>query len=810
MGRAQELQAIESLLNGARLLTLLGTGGSGKTRLALAAAQAAGPRFPGGRWWVELATVAEPDQVAPAVAAALGVAQSPGEQTTVSLSRQLREQQALLVLDNCEQVIEGCAALVDVLLRSCPGIRVLATSREVIGLPGETVFGVPGLRLSAEAGGAPRDSPADAPSEVFGNDAVGLFTERARAARPGFKAGPAEVAAIAGLCRQLDGLPLAIELAAARVSVLSVAEIAGRLAPDAERIEQHATLLRHPSRTAPQRHRTLDATLDWSHRLLTADEQIVFRRLSVFRGSFDLPAAEAVMVGGVIEGRQVVDLTAGLVSKSLLLVSERGAGYRYQMLETIREYGTRKLAASGEQQQVHAAHADFYLRLVADARAGLDGPGQAHWLERLEAERDNLQAVLARSVVQRPADAAMLAGMLWPFWYRRGYYDEARSWLEQVMSAATAHPVPGETLAEALAGAGALAFLQCDYPLAIERLSKARGIYEEVGDQVGLAATLQRLGSVAREQGRYADARSLHEESLALSAEMGDDAAVASSQLYLGFAAWLSGDGARAVPLCRQALAAFEAGGRRHEVASAMMNLGVALRMTGAREESGQHLRASLESARQLGYQEDIAWAAHELAISCAGDDLAGAAALLHESLDIQLRLGDRWRLASVVESVAELLAVAGDTAATAAALLGGSHALRQSIGAPVPPAERPGLQACLRRLRESLEPPAFRRAWERGQAMSVADLAETAAAAAATLAGSQPRPASGELHRLGLTDREVAVLRLVGQGLTNRQIGLELAISPGTAGVHVSNLLRKLGVTSRVQAATAAQRLGI
>jgi predicted ATPase/DNA-binding CsgD family transcriptional regulator len=797
VGRAEELRAVESLLSRTRLVTLTGTGGSGKTRLALAAAQAAGQQFPGGRWWVELASVLEPDQVPAAVAAALGVSQSPGEQAAVTLCRQLRERQALLVLDNCEQVVEGCAALADVLLRSCPRLQVLATSREVIGLAGETVFGVHGLPLPA--------GTADAP----GNDAVSLFTQRARAALPGFWAGPSDVAAIAGLCRQLDGLPLAIELAAARVSILSVTQIAERLAPAAGRIDRSAPLLRHPSRTAPVRHRTLQATLDWSHRLLTADEQILFRRLAVFRGSFNLPAAEAVAVAGTIGASDLVDLMAGLVSKSLLLVSERGAGYRYQMLETIRQYGVARLAASDEQDQVEDAHASFFLRLAADARAGLDGADQAQWLDRLEAEHDNLIAVLARAVGRRPGDAAKLAGLLWPFWYRRGHYQEARSWLEQVVCAASAQPMAGDTLAEALAGAGALAFLQCDYPAATERLSKARSIYEEIGDQAGLAATVTRLGSVAREQGRYADARRLHEESRALYAHLGDAAGVASSQLYLGFAAWLSGDAVRAAALCRQALAAFEAAGRRHETASARMNLGVALRMTGALAESGRQLQASLDISRELGYQEMIAWALHELAVSNASDDLPGAALMLAESLDIHLRLGDRWRLASVVESIAELLPVPDD-AATAAALLGSGHALRRSMGAPVPPAERPELEACRRRLRDSLGPPAFTQAWVEGEAAPLADLAERAAAAAQSLAARQQGPAARELDQLGLTAREVAVLRLVAQGLTNRQIGHELAISAGTAGVHVSNLLRKLGVTSRVQAATAAHRLGI
>lgn len=364
--------------------------------------------------------------------------------------------------------------------------------------------------------------------------------------------------------------------------------------------------------------------------------------------------------------------------------------------------GGFSLAAAEAVAQAEAAHAAFYLGLAADAQAGLQGSDQARWLQRLGSEHGNMLCALSRTLTGQPAVAARMAGLLWPFWYRRGYYDEARSWLEQVVSVAAALPLGGDVLAGALSGAGVLAFLQCDYPVAIERLTKARGIYEEVGDGPGLATTLQRLGSIAREQGRYGDARRLHGESQALWAELGNEMGVASSVLSLGFTAWLSGDAVRAARLCCQAATAFETAGRRQDTASALLNLGVAERMTGAHEDAGRHLSASLEISRQLGYQEVIAWALHELAELVAGEDLAAAAAMLRESLGIHLQLGDRWRAASVVESIAALMA-GPDDAAAAAVLLGGTDALRRAMGAPVPLAERPALDACLRRLRESL-----------------------------------------------------------------------------------------------------------
>ncbi|GIH39527.1 LuxR family transcriptional regulator [Microbispora corallina] len=799
VGRDDEIERLASLLRATRLLTVTGTGGCGKTRLALALAERRRPDFPDGAWWVDLAASTEHEHVATAVAAALGVAQSPGEEEAATVIRHLRPRTALLVLDNCEQVVAAVAVLIDRLLTSCPGLTVVATSREVIGVSGETVFRLGGLRLP-DGDGA-------------GAEAVELFLQRARTADPWFPATPDHADAVARLCRRLDGLPLAIELAAARVGVLGVAEIADRL-------DRDAAILRHPSRTAPARHQTLQATLDWSHRLLTEPERILFRRLSAFQGTFSLAAAEAVAAGAGIDPGEVVDLLAGLVVKSLVLPVGRGTGYRYRMLETIRQYGERTLALSGEREAVHAAHADFYLGLAEEARTGVEGSDQARWLDLMEAEHDNVRAVLRRDLPSRPHLRAGMTALMWPFWYRRGYYHEARSWLEQAAADADG---PRELRAAVLTGAGVLAFLQCDYPIACERLSKARALYEEAGDLAGLATALQRLGSVAREEGRFADARRLHEESLAIWTELGDGAGVAASLDYLGFAAWLEGDAVRAVDLCRRAVAAFRASGRRQETAAAMINLGAATRLTGETGRAEAILRGSLEIARHLGYQEGIAWALHELALTLAsaepepgafGDVRApepGAAegttvaGMLRESLATHLALGDRWRVASVVESIAEIVTTPV-APRRAAALLGAADALRRTLGAPVPPAERPALTACVETLHAALGARAFADAWRGGETMTLDEMADAAVEAG----GEEPAAGGPEpFDAYGLTGRELAVLRLVSRGMTNREIAGELHISAGTAGVHVSNILRKLGVTSRVQAAAMVRDAG-
>ncbi|MGD0560611.1 MAG: tetratricopeptide repeat protein [Streptosporangiaceae bacterium] len=801
VGRQRELGELDALLRRTRMLTLTGTGGSGKTRLSLALAEVSRGRFRYGAWWVDLSNVTSDEFIAGTVASALDIAQSPGRDTAAGIARHLQTRAALLIFDNCEQVVRGCAGFLQLLLATCPDVSVIATSREVLGVSGEVVFPVAGLRLPA------RDDDTTA-------EAVELFIERARAMTPGFTVAPANREAVVRLCRQLDGLPLAIELAAARAGILGVAEISGRLSTG-------PGILRHPSRGAPDRHQTLRATLDWSYRLLAGHEQILFRRLSCFSGSFTLRAAETVVAGGCIEADAVVGLIATLVDKSLVLAVEQNGDYRYRMLETIRQYSASELAGSGEEPMVYAAHAAYYLRLAERAHTGLEGVEQARWLSRLELEHDNLRAVLRRAMPgdgRRPRaeqdhdvrTAARLAALLWRFWYRRGYYDEARSWLERASTAALGEPVATPVKAATLTGAGVLAFLQCDYAVAAERLTKARALFEEENDRAGLASTLQRLGSIAREEGRYSDARRLHEESMAIWAELGDAAGVAASQDYLGFVAWLAGDMARADELCGRAADAFRAAGLRQETAAAMINQGIAAHFGGDPERGTALLHAGLDISMRLGYQEGIAWALHELSIIVAEDDQGTAADMLTESLETHAALGDRWRVASVVETIAEIVVAPAD-ASLAATLLGGSAALRKALGAPIPPAERPAHDACVRALRESLGQRHFRGAWQRGLTMPLDELVDLALQAIGT-ARNGPDHADTRADRLGeygLTEREREVLQLLSQGLTNREIAKELLISTGTAGVHVSSILRKLGVSSRIQAAGIANGSG-
>jgi predicted ATPase/DNA-binding CsgD family transcriptional regulator len=784
VGRQAELDTLATLIPGARLLTIVGTGGCGKTRLALAVAERCWAEFTGGVRWVGLETLVDPRLLPAVVGTAVGVPESPGEDAVAAVCRHLASHKMLLVLDNCEHVVERCAELAEQLLRCCPSLTIVATSRELIGASGERVFRLAGLDVPS-AGTAEESSGA-----------LALFAERAEAMSPGFRLNSADLRVAAQLCRLLDGLPLALELAAARVASLGLAEIVARLSEGQQ-------VLRHPGRTAPARHQTLDATLDWSHRLLSQEEQALFRRLSVFQGSFSLLAAESVVSGAEVERGNMVELLAALVDKSLVHVAGQGLEHRYRLLNTVQQYARARLGESGELAAVQRAHGEFYLALAEQARAGLEGADQSRWLQRLAMEHDNLGAALARLLLADPEAGGRLAAMLWPYWYRRGSYQEARCWLEQ--ATLVGGQMSEGVRADVLTGAGVLAFLQCDYPVATERLREAQGLYERQGHLAGTATTLQRLGSIAREQGHYPQARRLHQQSLAAWSELGDAAGVAASEDYLGFVAWLEGDAREAELRCGRALAYFEAAGRRQETATALVNRGVAAHVAGDDERASAHLRRALGLAREIGYLEGVAWALHELGV-VAGRSDPDAATMLVESLTIHVQLGDRWRAASVLETIAGRCS---DSApADAARLLAASHRLRQALTAPVPPAERPAHDAALAGTQATLGAAGFAQCWDEGLSLSL-----DAAVELARHAAEQMRPGGSSAEagaRYGLTEREVAVLRLIGDGLTNRQIGQRLFISTGTAAVHVSNILRKLGVTSRVQAATIAHELGL
>jgi predicted ATPase/DNA-binding SARP family transcriptional activator len=742
VGREGELADIAGALRSTRLITLTGPGGAGKTRLALAAAQAAEPSFPAGARWVSLAPIEDPAIAGQAVAGQLDVPDTPGQDPVEATAKHLAGQRVLVVVDNCEHLAETVAGLVEYLLAACPALVVLATSREALGVEGELSWQVPPLSLPpgappptatgpisiravaaraataqpATTGPASTRPAAIAPAVptaagLAGFDAVRLFEQRAQLVRPSFRVTDENAAAVLAICRRLDGLPLAIELAAARMRILSSDQLA-------ERMDDIFAVLVGGARSAPPRHQALRATLDWSYDLLEEDERAVFRRLAAFAGGFTLPAAERIAASGDIRPSALLELLTRLADKSLLRVEHDRSGTRYSLLATIRDYARDRLAEAGERAQVRRAHLEYYTELVQDAAARTD---QAAELDRLDAELPNLRRAFDfAQETGDPVAALRIAGPLDRYAYLRGRYHEVRQWMDAAVTAGDS--APAALRAQALLGGGRLALLQCDYAPAVRRLEAALRLYRELGDPRGIAGSLQVLGSVAREQGRYARAMELHAESLAVAEAAGDRWAAASARGYLAFASWLQRDYARAAEEAGRALAEFRALGDVEGTAWSLISLGTAARYQGDAERASELLTESLSLAEGIGFREGIAWSAEQLGLLAATDGDPGAIGLLRRSLDLHSELRDRWRMASVLEDFAAV-ALAQLDLPRAARLLGAAEALRNAIGTVIAPCERPQHNQVTRAVRAALGDEAFDAALRQGQLASSGDL---------------------------------------------------------------------------------------
>ncbi len=503
VGRSQEIADAEARLGSTALLTLTGAGGVGKTRIALEVGAHLVDRYPGGVWFVDLSALDEPSLVAPTLISTLRLKPA-SDDSVAAITAALADQEALLILDNCEHVIDAVVEVADALLRRCPGVRIIATSREALGMSGESLvpvpsMGVPDLEVAASGGGANVDA-------VGSYDAVRLFLERARAVESSFGLTAANADAVAQICRRLDGIPLAIELAAARVRSLPPAQIAARL-------DHRFRLLTGGSRTALPRHRTLRATFDWSFDLLPEAEQALVPRLSVFAGAFSLEAAEAVASGGPVQAEDMLDLLARLVDKSLLVAEPTASEARYRMLETIRDYAQERLAETGDASETHGRHRDWFVALVDQARPGFFAGGeQAIWLTRLAEDHDNLRAALNWSDEDPDGAGAELsmASGLWRFWEIRGHAAEGGAWLERAL-ARTGGEVSARR-ANALTGAGVLASQRGDNVAAAGFHEASLVLHRELGNPQGVAAACNNAASIAIELGDIDRARDLYRE----------------------------------------------------------------------------------------------------------------------------------------------------------------------------------------------------------------------------------------------------------------------------------------------------------
>ena len=584
VGRERELDEVTKALTRARLLTLVGVGGIGKTRLSLQVAADILDDYADGVWFVELAPIADHHLVTHAVAKVLGVAEEPGRPLVDVIVQWATDKRLLLMLDNCEHLVGACAAFAEQLLRKTPGVKLLASSREALRITGEVVYPVPTL-------GVPDSDKPDADATYSRYPAVRLFEERASAVLPSFQLHARNGSTIADICRHLDGIPLAIELAAARVRAIPVETIAARL-------DDRFRLLSNGNRTALPRQQTLRALIDWSHDLLSSPERAAFRRLSVFTGGWTIEGSEAVCAGGGVEGRDVLELLAGLVDKSLVAVNLDSG--RYRLLETIRQYGKEKLEASGEENAVRERHLDFYLAFSEAAESHQNGPDQPVWRGRLDLEQENLLS--AHEFCGRSADAGAkglrLANAMQMYWFRSGLLPTGK----RVVTDALRHPgaqTRGKQRSIALSSAGLFCSFAGEYDEATGYLEESLAIARESADREQIISTLESLGFAELGRGCLEAARGHAEEALALARETGDQRKLASALNAVAQMRRAGGDVAAAEPLYSEVVAL----GRRLDdmelVAIGLLNLAMTYVARAAFSDARNALREIIAIARQ-------------------------------------------------------------------------------------------------------------------------------------------------------------------------------------------------------------------
>ena len=757
IGREGEVLEIERALATTRLLTLTGAGGTGKTRLALEVARNLLGSYPDGVWVAELAGLSEGALVPQAVAGALGVQEQPGHPLTDTLAEASRDKEMLLVVDNCEHLVEAAAELVDTLLASCPNLRVLATSREGLGVEGEVRWPVPPLSV-------PDTQRPLTLEDVIGSASVRLFAERASARRPGFALLPENAQAVAHICGKLDGIPLAIELAAARVGVLSAEQILKRL-------EDSLKLLTGGGRTRTPRQQSLRGALDWSHGLLSEPERVLFRRLSVFAGGWTLEAAEAVVSGEGVEESDVLDVLSNLVDKSLVVAVQttgNGGAVRYRMLEPVRQYALEKLEESGEAQGAQRRHAEFFVDLATRARPELRSERQVEWLEVLERENSNLRAAMAWANASDVELAARLGWALWQVWWIRNSQHEGRLWLEPVLARREELPLP--LRARAVMAAGAMAYGQGD--------------------------------SEAVEQ--YA------EELMELSREVGRDAhAEAYAQVGYGLVATVRGDFEAAMEHLEAALPLLHESGEEGMAAQTHTFQGTVLLLQGDHEGALRRFEEGLALGRSIGDRLSVCNTLFNLAqLALAGGDYDAASRRFVEGIAPSEELRDRGNIAYILEGLGIVAGARGE-AGRAARLLGASEALISAIGLRGHNYYRPDRSLYERieaRVRATLGEAAFEEARAEGRAMDF----ERAVEYALSEEEQAPPTSSVPEYPAGLTAREVEVLRLAAQGMTSAQVAQELYLSPRTVHRHLTSIYNKLGTNSRAAATRFASEHGL
>jgi predicted ATPase/DNA-binding NarL/FixJ family response regulator len=725
IGRKREVRQVRALVADTRLVTLTGSGGTGKTRLALEAARGLVDHFADGVWLVELAPLTEARLIQPTLAFALQLHEQPGRPLTATLSDYLRTKQILLLFDNCEHLAAEVASMVEAFLQVSPGLHVFVTSRVQLGIGGERTWSVPQL-VEAEA--------------------TALFAERAGHARDGFSLTPQNSVAIMDICRRLDGVPLAIELAAARLRTISLDEIAARLA-------DRFALLTGGSRTALPRHQTLQATMDWSHELLPPAAQRLWRRLAIFAGSFELAAAEAVCSDDVLDQTQLIDLLTVLVDSSIVQVHESAGARRYQLLETIREYGLQKLEDVGETETFRRRHLEWFLALAHRAEPEWRGANQALWLDRLEADLDNVRAALdySRTDPDRVDDGLALASALWLLWHSRGHIGESRQWLSSLLDQAR----PGRARAYGLNVSGFMAYVQGDTAAAVPLLEESLRLNETLGDRPGANFSLLRLGIGLYYNNEIERAITVLDQALSRYRESGDRIGIYVCAYELAEALTMSGEYARATTLHEESLALKQQQGDAWHIGLSYFGLGL------------------------------LAW---------LQGDHRQAVARLRESISLRHELEEWWGLTRALEALAWVEASRADLR-RAAHLMGAAAAMLERSSTALSPNYLVHHEQCLHTVTSGLSGADFESAWAAGHRLPAAQAVQYA-----LKGGSLP---THEARQPGdVSPREAEIAGLVATGMTNRQIASKLHLAERTVDAHVEHIMNKLGYRSRAQIA--------
>ncbi|KAF0956799.1 protein kinase domain-containing protein [Rhodococcus sp. T7] len=741
VGRRHELTEAKNLLAGSRLVTLTGIGGVGKTRLATRVAATLQRDYADGARLIELAELRDEPLLVDAVAAAVGVRDHSGRPLREVLVEHLAARELLLVFDNCEHLVDAVAELTDALLRVCPALRILATSREPLGIAGETVLRVPPLAVP---------DPDRRPSlrGLPKYDAVTLFAERAAAAVPGFALTEDNAAAVAGICHRLDGLPLPIELAAARLRAMSPEQILGRLT-------DRYTLLTHGSRGAPTRQQTLRLSVDWSFELCTAGEQLVWGWLAVFAGSFELDAAEQVCAAGPGPD-ELLDILTSLADKSILIREEHGPVVRFRMLETLRQYGYEKLAQTGETVTLRRRHRDWYEALALAAEAEWISARQLDWIARLKREQPNLREALEFSVADSPDTGLRISAALLLFWASQGLYNEGRRWLDRLLTRHDGHPTLERV--KALYAGIVLAEVQGDLETAVASMEEGRAAAAQTNDPLILALIT------------YAD----------------------------GTLALYRGDLARACPLLEAALAEFDNQANRTLRTSALYTLALAYGLHGETERATachERLLATTEACGESMFRSYSLWSM--AVVHWRSGDADRAVRMLEHALQITRLVHSPRVTASCLEALAWVAGERRDWT-RAAVLMGAAEELGRSVDSVAVMYSNMLVyhDTCDQQTRRALGDRAFTAAYRRGQHL---DFDAAVAYALDEQPQVSPAPADSPVR---LTKRERQVADLVAEGLTNQAIANRLVISPRTAQGHVEHILTKLGFTSRTQIA--------